>query len=178
MNAKSEPEQPEESKDSKEKTKLEDSTYRFKDKINKKYKTGKGGLYSQMDHLTLVQTTLERDKNILELEANNMELRRENLELICRLKIHEPEKYAKPNYNGYQTEWSNIRKVVFILKRNFNALTTTQVMQELLNLEPSYKITWNNPSNCVSGLLSTAFKNSLVVKVGSPGMGAPLYKSV
>jgi hypothetical protein len=129
-----------------------------------------------MEHQDLVNTTLDRDTKIIEMQKQMEGLRYEVLKLKHELKRHEPEKYAAPDYSGYQIDWSNIRKVVFILKRNFMALTSTQVMKELLRLEPFYELAWNDPSNSVSQLLSRACKNKLIIRDSSPYMGAPLYK--
>ncbi len=130
------------------------------------------------DDLQLTNTILERDRQITKLEKEMLELRKQLIELQQRLKVYEPERYAPPDYMGYQKDWSGVRKIIFILKRNFQALTSSQIMQELLDLEPFYKMMWNDPANCVSSLLSRACKNNLIVKISTPGMGAPVYKVI
>ena len=150
---------------------LADAARKLKDKYSRMYNAGK-----DPDHLQLESTLLERDGQITKLEKEMKDLKKQLMEMQRKLKIYEPEKYAAPNYMGYQTDWSSIRKVVFILKRNFRALTSLQVMQELLELEPFYKQIWQDPANNVSSLLSRACKNNLVERIGAPGMGAPIYK--
>ncbi len=143
--------------------------------FREKYSDGKQIFYFKMEHSRLVGITLGRDERITFLEKQSSELKEEIMGLKIRLKAHEPEKYDRPSYVGYQQDWPAIRKVIFILKRNAQALTSLQVMQEILELEPFYKQIWQDPANNVSSLLSRACKKNLIVRVGS-GMGAPIYK--
>lgn len=150
----------------------------IKEKRDKKYNTGKGFRYSHMKFEDLVDVALKRDEEIIELLKEMSELKYKAKELEYRLKVYEPEKYDRPNYMGYEANWPNVRKIVFILKRNFQALTSSQVMQVLLTLEPAYKFAWRDPANSVSRLLSKACKHNLITRITSPGMGAPLYKAI
>jgi hypothetical protein len=138
---------------------------------------GKQIFYTKLEHSKLVDITLGRDKRITSLEKQNTELQEELIKLRIRLKAHEPEKYDRPSYMGYQQDWPVIRKVIFILKRNARALTSLRVMEELLSLEPLYKMAWNDPANNVSSILSRACKKNLIMRVSS-GMGAPIYKVI
>lgn len=155
---------------------LDEIIKKIKEKKHEKYGTGKGAIYSGMGRRALVDIALERDAKIIEIKKEMDDLRFEVFKLKHELKRHEPEKYAAPDYLGYQVEWSTIRKVVFILKRNFMALTSSQVLKELLRIEPNYGLLWNDPANSVSRILSRACKNKLVVRDDAPFMGSPLYK--
>lgn len=157
---------------------FEEILKKVKERNHKKYGTGKGALYSRMELRDLIDTTLKRDEEISEIRKKMDELRYEVFMLKHELKKHEPDKYSTPDYTGYQVEWSTIRKVVFILKRNFMALTSLQVMKELLRIEPFYGEAWRDPANSVSRILSRACKNRLIMRDDAPSMGAPLYKIV
>jgi len=155
---------------------LEEIFKKVKEKNQKKYGTGKGALYSKMERRDLIDTTLKRDEEISEIKKKMDELSFEVHMLKHKLKRYEPDKYSPPDYSGYQGDWSTIRKVVFILKRNFMALTSSQVLKELLRIEPFYGQLWNDPANSVSRILSRACKNKLIIRDDTPFMGAPLYK--
>lgn len=155
---------------------LDEVIKKITEKNYKKYGTGNGALYSRMDRRDLVDTTLKRDDEILEIKKKMDELRYEVFILKHKLKRYEPEEYSPPDYTGYQVDWSSIRKVVFILKRNFMALTSSQLLKELLRIEPKYELLWNDPANSVSRILSRACKNKVVIRDDTPFMGAPLYK--
>jgi hypothetical protein len=61
------------------------------------------------------------------------------------------------------------------LNRNPKTLTSAEVLEELVKLEPSILHNWENPVNVVSGLLSRAVKKGLIIK-GNSQLGSPFYK--
>ncbi|MDP1801948.1 MAG: hypothetical protein Q8L81_11390 [Bacteroidota bacterium] len=65
------------------------------------------------------------------------------------------------NYDGYNTEWIMTEKIVFILKRNKVAMSTIQVVNELLKIEPNlneiYKDKVRTISNYIYNTLRLGF---------------------
>jgi hypothetical protein len=133
--------------------------------------------YKMMPHMDLVHSALEKDKIIDGLEIQIRKFEKEIGKLRGKLKIHDPESGDPPDYTGFSFEWTNLRKIVFILKRNAQALTSVQVLEQLLKLEPSKEYDWDNPLNNVSRILNRAIQKNLVVKIDAD-MGYPLYKTV
>lgn len=111
-----------------------------------------------------LRALLDLDEKDSKIEALEKELRK-----------YVPDAGNPPDYSGYSKTWTNIRKVTHIVKRNTKTLTSAEVLDELIKLEPSVQHDWEHPANVVSGLLSRAVKKGLITKIGAQ-LGSPQYK--
>lgn len=98
-------------------------------------------------------------------------------ELEARLQKYEPKEGVRPDYTGYKKDWPNIKKIQFILQRNFGPLTTHQILKEFfLSIEPVYTQIWCDPRNCLAKILGRACKYELIEKVKILGSISFFYK--
>ena len=59
------------------------------------------------------------------------------------------------NYDGYKTEWVMTEKIVFILKRNKIAMSTMQIVNELLKIEPNLNDLYKDKVRTISNYIYT-----------------------
>ena len=86
-----------------------------------------------------------------ELYYDNEKLTNRVFELEAFLK-REKEKNAKDkakksipsDYEGYSKDWVMAEKIIFILKKNKQAMSAREISNELLKLEPNFQ--WLKPS--------------------------------
>jgi len=67
-------------------------------------------------------------------------------------------------YDGYDSGWKQIRKVLFILKSNGSAMSSSEILDALLSLEPKFSDTWRNPKKSICRIIGRALKLGLLLK--------------
>ncbi len=75
-------------------------------------------------------------------------------------------------YKGYDKEWAQVEKVIFILSRNKKPLLTKEIVKELLLIEPQLQQSLKDPYNSIAKALYVAIKLDRVIqdkKIGAGG---------
>ena len=154
---------------------MKEETKKETEKNDLKYKHFKlklksGALYlSKLSKEELIEWGMEMKRCLKDHEEEIFQLKRKNEALEKRLDRYEPKEGSSPDYTGYKKDWPYIKKVQFILQRNYGPLTSNQVLKELLAIEPIYSQMWVDPLNCLSKILGRACKHQLLEKKRIPG---------
>ena len=75
-------------------------------------------------------------------------------------------------YKGYDKEWAQVEKVIFILSRNKKPLLTKEIVKELLFIEPRLGQSLKDPYNSIAKALYVAIRLERVIqdkKIGAGG---------
>ena len=131
---------------------------------------------AQLAREQLIEYGVELKSSLKESEEEVFSLKRKNKILEQRLSRYEPKEGSSADYNGYKIGWPYVRKVQFILQRNFGSLTSRQILDEFLKLEPLYRQAWVDPLNCLSKILGRACKHELMEKIKIPGSIGLFYR--
>lgn len=107
-----------------------------------------------------------------ELYYDNEKLTNRVFELEAFLK-REKEKNAKDkakksiqlDYEGYNKDWVMAEKIVFILKKNKQAMSAREISNELLKLEPNFNFKYDNKVKSISSFIYNTVKLGYVARV-------------
>ncbi|MDP1802997.1 MAG: hypothetical protein Q8L81_16665 [Bacteroidota bacterium] len=70
----------------------------------------------------------------------------------------------KPKYQEFNSEWTGIEKVIYILKENAKALKSDQIENELLSIQPSLQFKWRVARTASLKYLTRAVNYGLIIK--------------
>lgn len=122
----------------------------------------------RLDKVQLEQAYKELYSFYKDLGIENELLKNENEEL--RQKLEKTPK--KVDYSNYNPNAKGIDKVIFILKQNSRLMLSTEIVRELLIVEPKLKQKWNNPYSAVIKYISRGVGFARIIqymKIGSSG---------
>lgn len=106
----------------------------------------------------------EIEKDVKELCRERLALEKENAqqkEIIAQLTDAQ---LPKSKYQRYDKTKPWVFKVCFILERNPNGMSFTEIKQEIMNLEPDLRHRWSDTDNYLSQILRAAVKRGAIIK--------------
>lgn len=112
---------------------------------------------------------IERLNNIVyELETELKKERKKNSK-------EKDTKNVRVDYIGYNKEWVMAEKIVFILKKNKQAMTTKEISVELLKLEPNFNNVYRDIVKSLSAFVHNTVKLGYIVRVDKSFGGGYKY---
>ena len=70
------------------------------------------------------------------------------------------------NYDGYNLTWVMAEKIVFILKRNNKPMSTKEIIDELLMVEPRLNDLYSERKKTLSNFIYNTVKLGFIVRIG------------
>ena len=124
------------------------------DSIASKYKYLKFQTYSQRELITLIKELVDlQQKNerlILKLERQLEDRKNKGIELSEELAFFNSDSEDLKKYIGYNIDWLYIDKIVFVIERTRKPLTSHQIVNKLIEMEPTLKQKLLDPFNSIT----------------------------
>lgn len=70
------------------------------------------------------------------------------------------------NYDGYNNDWVMAEKVVFVLKKNKKSMTTVQIIEQLIVLDPKLNEIYKDKIKSMSNFIYNTLRLGFIVRVG------------
>ena len=118
-------------------------------------KLDKAQLFEQVK--VLYYENEKQANKILDLQASIAKYEKKKMKKL-------PNESHSVNYEGYKPEWIMAEKIVFILKRNKKAMATKEIINELLNIEPSLNEAYKDKIKIVSNFIHNTLKRGFIVR--------------
>lgn len=113
---------------------------------------------------TLAKLVCEQEIEYATLTKDNKSLLKQNEKLQEEIEALKNKDKSINKYDGYDKSKELLEKIIFILKRNTDAMTFIEVKDTLLLLEPELKYRWGNVNKSVTYLLSKGCNLGVLVK--------------
>ena len=130
--------------------------------ITDKYNYLKFQGYSQKELIALIKELVElqekNEKLILKQERQLKNKEVENIELSEQLSFFSGDSGDLKKYVGYNVNWLYIDKIVFVIERTRKPLTSHQIVDILIKIEPTLKQRLLNPFNSFTKVIYNGIK--------------------
>lgn len=100
----------------------------------------------------------KQSNKILDLEA-------ELAEVKSKVRQKEPKESKTPNYEGFNTQWVMAEKIVFILKQNKKPMTTKEIVNTLLSIEPKLNDAYSEKEKILSNFVYNTLKCGFIERI-------------
>lgn len=146
-----------------------ESKYKGKaDSIASKYRYLKFQSYSQGELITLIKELVDlqekNEKLIQKLERKLEDRKNKIIELSEELAFFNSDSEDLKKYIGYNVDWLYIDKIVFVIERTRKPLTSHQIVNKLIEIEPTLKQKLLNPFNSITKSIYSGVKLNRVIR--------------
>lgn len=151
-----------------------ESKYKGKaDSIASKYKYLKFHTYSQKELIILIKELVDlqekNEKLILKLERQLEDHKNKSIELSEELAFFNSDSEDLKKYIGYNVDWLYIDKIVFVIERTRKPLTSHQIVNKLIEIEPTLKQKLLDPFNSITKSIYSGIKLNRLIRYFKTG---------
>lgn len=138
------------------------------DSIIDKYKYLKFETYSHKELIRLIKELVElqnkNEKLILKIERQLEDIKNKNTELSQEISFFNGDSENLKKYIGYNIGWLYIDKIVFIIERTRKPLTSHQIVNKLIEIEPTLPQKLLDPFNSITKAIYNGIKINRLVR--------------